>query len=259
MPPQEPIQPQNVPPDEQLPPRVPPPPPLTWPTSPQPYNTPPESLNESPASPQPFPQPTTPAVAQAPSPQPLPPVASQPVDQLPPHTDSLEKTDPDERQVAIIRRHPFGILLLYFQVGIGIAAAIALIYFLLPSAGKNSDAIIWWLKLGGFVVVLLLVALLVIATIIYRKSRLIVTNKSITQILQEGLINHRVSQLSIVDIEDVTANKRGFFATILNFGLLMIETAGEVENFEFKYCPNPSYYAKIILEERQHYVETQGE
>lgn len=197
--------------------------------------------------------------------QTLPPVAqpnpgAAPIQPIPAHSDSLEKMDADEHLVATIRRHPFGIVLLYLQVGVGIAAAVALIYFLLPSFIDGTDSqVLWWLKLAGFVIILFLIFILVVATVVYRLSKLIVTDKTITQVIQEGLFNRKISQLSIADIEDATADKRGFFATILNFGTLFIETAGEVENFQFKYCPNPDHHAKLILEYRQRYIETKTE
>lgn len=173
---------------------------------------------------------------------------------LPPHVNSLEGVDPDERLVAIIRRHPFGIFLLYLIIGVGAAAAILLAVLLLPGFSAEIDSqTSWWFKLIGFGVAVFLALVLVIATIIYFQSRLIITNKNITQVIQDGLFNRRVSQLAIVDIEDVTATRLGFFATALNFGLLLIETAGEQENFHFRYCPRPDYYAKLILEEREFY------
>jgi hypothetical protein len=38
---------------------------------------------------------------------------------------------------------------------------------------------------------------------------------------------------------------------MFGFGELKIETAGEQSNFHFTYCPNPGYYAKVILNARE--------
>jgi hypothetical protein len=40
-------------------------------------------------------------------------------------------------------------------------------------------------------------------------------------------------------------------STILGYGNLSIETAGEQSNFNFTYCPRPGYYAKVILNARE--------
>ena len=100
-------------------------------------------------------------------------------------------------------------------------------------------------------IVVLMALILVIATVIYYSSRLILTDKNITQVIQVGLFNRKVSQLSVANIEDVTAIKKGIFSTVLNYGILNIETAGEQVNFVFSYCPDPDFYARQILEARE--------
>ncbi len=169
----------------------------------------------------------------------------------------LEQIDIDEKEVAIIRRHPFGLVVLYFQMVFGLAAAGALAYFLIPDIAGSDNAtriraMVW---VGIFVVAVVLVVVLLIITTLYQVSRLIVTTKTITQVLQDGLFNRKVSQLSIADIEDVTADKKGFFQTIFNYGILNIETAGEQVNFHFTYCPNPNFYARQILEASEHFKD----
>jgi hypothetical protein len=101
----------------------------------------------------------------------------------------------------------------------------------------------------GFMVVIMLVA-----TIIYYKSNFVITDQSIKQTLQISLFNKKISQLDVAQIQDVTAEKKGFLPTFLNYGRLIVETAGEQANFHFDYCPNPDHYAKIILDSRQLYL-----
>jgi uncharacterized membrane protein YdbT with pleckstrin-like domain len=69
--------------------------------------------------------------------------------------------------------------------------------------------------------------------------------------LQYGLFSRKVSQLNMVNVEDVTAVQNGIFQTMFGFGSLNIETAGEQVNFHFTYCPRPGYYAKVILDARE--------
>jgi uncharacterized membrane protein YdbT with pleckstrin-like domain len=92
---------------------------------------------------------------------------------------------------------------------------------------------------------------MLIATFIFRQNRLILTDRNLTQILQYGLFNRKVSQLNMSNVEDVTAIQSGILSTVFNYGTLKIETAGEQMNFIFTYCPNPGYYAKIILDARE--------
>jgi hypothetical protein len=41
---------------------------------------------------------------------------------------------------------------------------------------------------------------------------------------------------------------------MLGYGSLLIETAGEQENFHFDYCPHADHYAKLVLEARQQFM-----
>lgn len=172
----------------------------------------------------------------------------------------LEQIDVDEHEIAIIRRHPFGLFLLFFQVLIGFGAASALIYFLLPSlfSSDNLANAQAWAITGIFVLLIPVIIILIIAFHIYSVSRLIVTDKTITQVLQDGLFNRKVSQLSVGDVEDVTADRRGVFQTMFNYGVLKIETAGEQVNFHFTFCPNPNYYARQILEASEQFHRSGG-
>lgn len=163
----------------------------------------------------------------------------------------LDRVDDDEEKLCEVAKHPFGIILLYIQVAVGMLGAIGLILFILPSIVGTSDRAFSIALVAGGVVMLLSLIVVILATVVYGQNRLIVTNRNITQILQYGLFNRKVSQLNLVNVEDVTSIESGILATILGYGELKIETAGEQVNFHFTYCPRPSYYAKVILEARE--------
>lgn len=63
---------------------------------------------------------------------------------------------------------------------------------------------------------------------------------------QNGLFNRVVSDLYLSKIQDVTAQQRGFFATILHYGDVHIQSAGAQERFVFEHVPQPYKIAKII-------------
>ena len=165
---------------------------------------------------------------------------------------SMEEVDSDERLVSVIKRHFFGIFVIYIQVTAALAIGIGLIYFLLPNFVDRGEVEVYRIVgiIAGMIVVVMAV-ILIIATMIYYNSRLILTDQNITQVLQIGLFNRKVSQLAVTNIEDVTAHKSGIFSTILDYGELNIETAGEQVNFIFLYCPRPDFYARQILEARE--------
>jgi uncharacterized membrane protein YdbT with pleckstrin-like domain len=88
---------------------------------------------------------------------------------------------------------------------------------------------------------------------------LLVTDMNLVQILQKGLFVRKVSRLSMSNVEDVTAEQKGILPTIFNYGTLTVQTAGEMENFVFPYCPNPNKYADRILDARQAFVDKENE
>lgn len=171
--------------------------------------------------------------------------------------NSIEGLHDGEQKLCEIRKHPFGIIMLYLQVGIGVLAAFGLMYFLLPQffGPDNRD------QLNGILLAVTLIGgtitlvILFLASIVYHQSYLIMTNKNVTQVLQQGLFKRQVSELSMANVEDVTAHQRGIFQTLFNFGEMVIETAGEQNNFVFENCPRPNYYGKVLLDARQRYVE----
>lgn len=169
---------------------------------------------------------------------------------------TVDKVDADEKLLAVIKRHPYGIVRIYFQVLIGVIVAGGLVLSVLPELISREENPGIYMAIGIIVMILLgfMVLLLFVATIIYNQSKIVVTDKTITQTIQIGLFNKKVSQLAVSSIEDVTAQKSGIFPTLLNFGRLLIETAGEQENFHFDYCPNADHYAKLILETRQAFM-----
>ena len=174
-----------------------------------------------------------------------------------PIDSTIEGMGPGEVKLYEVHRHWFGLAIVYFQVAFGLGAGLLLVGFLAPSVFPNTDPGQRNFIFSGVLGLLAILAwlILMVYTYIYRQSKLIISDKNLTQILQHGLFHRKVSELSLTNVEDVTANSRGFFSSMFGFGELLVETAGEQNNFYFKYCPNPNLYGKIILDARQKYTD----
>lgn len=170
------------------------------------------------------------------------------------NSDMLES---DEQILVVVRRHPIGIVGLYLGI---LAALIAIVVFfasVTPDLFSNLSKESYRLLLGGIVLaVTILIFFLLVSTYVYRRSRLIVTDRSLVQITQRSLFIKKVSRLNFANVEDVSAEQRGILATIFNYGTLLIQTAGALDNFEFTLCPNPNKYADQIIEARQLYADS---
>jgi hypothetical protein len=162
-----------------------------------------------------------------------------------------------EKILCDIRRHPFGIFLLYASVGLFLVLVAVIGYGIMPGIlTESTKAQVYSYATTGLVVAGLggLIAVLV-GHIIYWGNHWIVTSDSVTQINQLTLFNTQSSQLSLANVEDVTSEKSGLLPHLLNYGSLKAETAGERQKFKLVYCPNPDYYAKLILKAREDFEE----
>jgi membrane protein YdbS with pleckstrin-like domain len=166
----------------------------------------------------------------------------------------------DEHVVTIVHRSIIGLVLIYLAAFGGVAALLALVVLAFPDLfselSENSNIL---LMAAVIFALALIYIMLFLATYIYRQNILVVTDQNLIQILQRGLFSRRISRLSMSNVEDVTADQRGFLPTIFNFGTLMVQTAGEMENFIFTYCPNPNVYADRILDAREAYANRSDE
>jgi hypothetical protein len=165
--------------------------------------------------------------------------------------NTMEQVDEDETKLIEISKHLIGVVFIYLQVTLGMMVAIGLTYFLLPTVIEDTEQAFFIGSIFAASLVVLAFIAVIFITVVYRQNRLIVTDRNITQVLQYGLFNRKVSQLNIVNIEDVTSIQNGFLPTMMNYGTLKIETAGEQSNFKFTFCPNSNHCAAIILDARE--------
>lgn len=163
---------------------------------------------------------------------------------------------PGEVVVATIKRHPFGILSLYFVTILGMAITAFIAFLLVPDFVSQFSSEGADLAIGvAACIIVLLILVLGVATSVYWQNEWVVTTDSITQITQNSLFGRQVSQLSMDNLEDVTVNQDGIIPHMFGFGELKVESAGERSKFVFAYCPNPNKYARTILEIHEHFLE----
>ncbi len=80
----------------------------------------------------------------------------------------------------------------------------------------------------------------------YYLDVLIITDRRIFDIEQDGFFKRRSGSFRIDRIQDISVDVRGVIQTMLDFGTITIETAGERENFEAAYIAKPYDVKKFI-------------
>lgn len=76
----------------------------------------------------------------------------------------------------------------------------------------------------------------------------VVTDQRIVNVAQNGLFSRTISELNIVQVQDVTSSVKGSAATFLNYGDVFIQTAAEKPRFVFEQVPNPRQVAIEIVQ-----------
>jgi uncharacterized membrane protein YdbT with pleckstrin-like domain len=76
----------------------------------------------------------------------------------------------------------------------------------------------------------------------------IVTNERIINIEQRGFFNREISELKLTKIQDVTSEIIGVIPTLLDYGNIYVQTAGEKERFAFCQIPHPNRVKNIIVQ-----------
>lgn len=82
----------------------------------------------------------------------------------------------------------------------------------------------------------------------------IITDHRIVEITQNGFFKREISEVNLRQIQDVKAEVVGVFPTLLHFGDIHIQTAGETPNFSFFSLPHPYEISKKILDLHEAYV-----
>jgi signal transduction histidine kinase len=172
----------------------------------------------------------------------------------------------DEQILMFVRRHWFAIWPAYLSVILMIIGILVFV-FLFYSLGLNqflaslSLAIdpskFFWLIVS--MLILFLGLFLYLSWMEYYLDITIVTNRRVIDIEQLTLFQRRIVSAELASIQDVRSEVKGFFQSTLNFGTVLIQTAGEAPNFTLRDLPNPSNVVREISEAAVHSLNPEKE
>ncbi len=168
----------------------------------------------------------------------------------------LLELDPDERIIVSIKRHIISSVFIVIVGGFLFVLFLAALFLGIKYSsdiGLDGKEAIFVLAMT---VILALTGLFTwVAIYLDRDNQLIITNENIIQSLRFAIFSKQVSQLNLAKIQDVSVDQHGILPNIFNFGVIEIETAGEVANFRFIQAPDPNVVAKLIIEAHEDYME----
>jgi len=165
----------------------------------------------------------------------------------------------EEKVFLLIRKHwfnyvPFVLIGLFMLIPVALAAYYLIFY------GQS-------LGLEVRLTIIMLVSAYLLTTlglqlygfVSYYLDVYIVTDRRIVDIEQAGFFHRQISELHLRQVQDVNAKINGIFPTLLHYGDVIIQTAGERENFQFFSIPNPYLISKRIINLHEHHLENGGE
>lgn len=155
----------------------------------------------------------------------------------------FEAQDPQEHIILLLRPH--WITNLWWNVLLVLLVFVPILFSLIPVVSVLPPAHL-------FVVTLLWYAMLLAFAfeefLTWFFSVNIVTDERVIDVDFYGLLFKHVSVAQIAKIQDLNYIQKGMLASMFNFGHVMIQTAGEVQTFDFNNVPNPDRVVKILSE-----------
>ncbi len=160
----------------------------------------------------------------------------------------------EEKVVLMLRRHPVTqikkifIALIIFLMPILFFASPILDFF--PINFKVAFIVGWYMLLLSFILE---------SFLIWFFNVFIVTDERIIDVDFLNLIFKNITSAKIDNIEDITAETGGILGSVVDYGTVYVQTAGEKPQIEFEDVPHPAKVVAILnellLEEEQEKIE----
>ncbi|MCK4454242.1 PH domain-containing protein [Candidatus Parcubacteria bacterium] len=159
--------------------------------------------------------------------------------------NSFEGQLPGETTILLTRKHWLNLFVPLF-INLLLILLPFVVYFIINSFS-------WYDKISSlywFLATLLLLILWNLAfynIMIYALNTVLVTNKRVIENKQEGLFKHRINELELDKVQDISIKVFGLLAELLSFGNLEIQSAGAKVKFSFTQLPHPQKIKNTIM------------
>lgn len=156
----------------------------------------------------------------------------------------------DQRIIAFTRRHwasELGTIILVFFLLILPIIILLAIEFTYPAI--FSGIALNFIVVATSVYYFVMTAYAFTEWVSYYYDVFIITDSEVIDIAQQGVFDRRISEVSLMRIQDVSARSHGFLQTFFSYGDVVAESAGEkMQTYVIDSVPNPVELANKILE-----------
>ncbi len=84
----------------------------------------------------------------------------------------------------------------------------------------------------------------------YKNDIWVITNQRLVDSVKTSPLNHRLSTADLVNVQDMTVERRGILQTLLNYGDIVCETAADGGEFVLAGIPRPQDVQLLVDRER---------
>lgn len=164
------------------------------------------------------------------------------------HAESVKKypglhLSEGEFVVAEVKRHPIGLLSIWFVDLLAVGLIIVISAFAVSRSGDLQSAGVTInpdLLLAGMALLTILVLLLGwVGSIIYSDNKFYVTNESVIQRIRTGLFSSREQLIALAGVEDASFRQHGILQYLLGYGSIRLSTVGDETTYQFTIVENP--------------------
>jgi uncharacterized membrane protein YdbT with pleckstrin-like domain len=160
-----------------------------------------------------------------------------------------------EKVLQVIRKHWFTYVVFWIIATVMIIPLVVLAIYWFGNPDQISEGMGNLIIIAASIYGLFICGLLIYGFTDFYLDVYIITDHRIVDITQNGFFKRKISELNLLKIEDINAEVNGFWATLLHFGDVHIQTAGEHPNFVFEAIPHPYEISKKILDLHEVYLQ----
>ncbi|PID86465.1 hypothetical protein CSB08_00595 [Candidatus Gracilibacteria bacterium] len=150
----------------------------------------------------------------------------------------LENMRPGEEIDMVIKRHWIIFLMLGLYVFFMIVITLLILGLFSFSLLSFFSCVILWLFFLLF---------LYVERLNHELDMYIITNNRIIGVEQIAFLNRTVSECNLGQVQEVNSRTKGFFANILNYGTILIQTAGNAQTLRMDFAPDSLQKSRKIL------------
>ncbi len=155
----------------------------------------------------------------------------------------------EEKIYVVLRRHIFFLVIGYLFTLVKSIMALYLYFFLPRTLPFLAEGIVGqFYDLGVLLIALFILYTMFLTWVHYYLDSYIVTSERVLSIDQIDFFHRRIAEADIGNVQDVKVRVNGFFATLIKFGGVRIQTAGaDSSTLWLKDVPQPYETKDLIL------------